>query len=80
MKFTREPSKRHKVKSRRERVTDTDGSAEAKVPDIEESEVKKTDEDFEEIDLDQPYDDRYVSILDLKEFFIHSLLSYDKKY
>ena len=65
LKFARAPSKRQKVKSRRERKPDsndrTEEKIEAKVPDNLASEVKKPDEDYEEIELDQPYDERYVS-------------------
>ena len=63
LKFARAPSKRQKVKSRRERKPDTNDAreVEAKVPDNLASEVKKPNEDYEEIELDQPYDDRYVS-------------------
>lgn len=67
LKFARAPSKRQKVKSRRERKPDsndrTEEKIEAKVPDNLASEVKKPDEDYEEIELDQPYDERYEWVI-----------------
>ena len=66
MNFNRAPSKRQIVKSRKGRVTKPDLIADEKKPDEkkpdkEEQELKKPDEDYEEIELDQPYDERYVS-------------------
>ena len=78
LSFTRKSSIRQK--SRRDRVRRPEGKVEVssdkpeeKVPDIEDSEVKITDEDYEEIEIEKPYDDRYVSNVE-RELLIHSLL------